>query len=266
MSTQQQQESVTRKGVTKEQHPPVSSTTTQQPSGMHGVSTSTTGHPHLGEKGVSTTTGPVHSANKPIELLIMEDHNEVRSLYKNFQNAATKEEATRWYNQLVWEIARHSVAEEVVVYPLFEDKLGDWGKHRAELSRKEHHTVKVELKELESLSHDDVSFMPKMKTMMANLENHMEHEEKEDLLRLRDTISEHDRVSYGRSFERRKTIVPTRPHPSAPDKYPTFETLVGLLAAPIDKFRDMFRDYPEKEELRNIQRESRVDPDRLDKP
>lgn len=121
------------------------------------------------------------------------------------------------------------------------------------------------MKELEGLSRDDVSFMPKMKTMMSNLENHMEHEEKEDLLRFRDSVTEHDRVSYGKSFERRKMIVPTRPHPSAPDKYPTFETLVGLLTAPLDKFRDLFRDYPGKEELKNLQRESRVDPDRLDK-
>lgn len=108
MSTQQR-ETTTR---TKEQIPPV-------PSG------------HV----PAPTTGPVHSANKPLELLIMEDHNEIRQLYKHFQNAATKDDATKWYNQLVWEIARHSVAEEVVLYPIFEDKLGDWGKQRADLSR-----------------------------------------------------------------------------------------------------------------------------------
>ena len=36
------------------------------------------------------------------------------------------------------------------------------------------------------------------------------------------------------------------PHPSAPDK-PPFETIVGLMSAPIDKVMDMFAKFPTKE-------------------
>lgn len=37
-----------------------------------------------------------------------------------------------------------------------------------------------------------------------------------------------------------------RPHPSAPNK-PPFETLAGLMAAPIDKLKDAFSKFPTEE-------------------
>jgi hypothetical protein len=39
-------------------------------------------------------------------------------------------------------------------------------------------------------------------------------------------------------------FTPTRSHPSAPNK-PPFETVVGLMTAPIDKLRDMFTKFPD---------------------
>lgn len=39
--------------------------------------------------------------------------------------------------------------------------------------------------------------------------------------------------------------VDVRSHPSAPDK-PPFETVVGLMAAPIDKLRDLFTAFPDE--------------------
>lgn len=44
----------------------------------------------------------------------------------------------RWANQLRWEIARHAVGEEIVVYPLMEKHLGDKGKQLADHDRAEH--------------------------------------------------------------------------------------------------------------------------------
>ena len=44
-------------------------------------------------------------------------------------------------------------------------------------------------------------------------------------------------------------FVPTRSHPNAPDK-PPFETAVGLLGAPIDRIKDLFKKFPEDDETR----------------
>jgi hypothetical protein len=50
--------------------------------------------------------------------------------------------------------------------------------------------------------------------------------------------------SLERSFTRTKMFVPTQSHPSAPAK-PPFETVAGLMAAPIDHLKDMFKKFPE---------------------
>ena len=50
---------------------------------------------------------------------------------------------TRYGNQFTWELARHSVAEELLVYPAMEKYMGEEGKRHAEHDRKEHHKVGI---------------------------------------------------------------------------------------------------------------------------
>ncbi|PYH67181.1 uncharacterized protein BO88DRAFT_344867, partial [Aspergillus vadensis CBS 113365] len=45
-------------------------------------------------------------------------------------------------------------------------------------------------------------------------------------------------------------FVPSRSHPSAPDK-PPFETAIGLMTAPIDHLADLFRKWPHTSGLPN---------------
>jgi hypothetical protein len=52
------------------------------------------------------------------------------------------DEQTRWANQFRWELARHSVGEELVIYPAFEKNLGPEGKRMADEDRAEHQTVR----------------------------------------------------------------------------------------------------------------------------
>jgi hemerythrin superfamily protein len=73
---------------------------------------------------------------------IKKDHREIEEYYQNILNASDNDTATRWQNQFVWELARHSIAEELVVYPAFEKNLGDKGHQMAEKDRAEHQTVR----------------------------------------------------------------------------------------------------------------------------
>jgi len=73
--------------------------------------------------------------------VIKQDHRELESYYNNILNAKDNDEATRWQNQFTWELARHSVAEELVVYPAFGRLLGERGKQMAEQDRQQHHKV-----------------------------------------------------------------------------------------------------------------------------
>ena len=74
---------------------------------------------------------------------IKKDHREIEECYNNILNASAIDTATRWQNQFTWELARHSIAEELVVYPVFEKNLGEKGHSMVGKDREEHQFVSV---------------------------------------------------------------------------------------------------------------------------
>lgn len=89
----------------------------------------------------------------------------------------------------------------------------------------------------------DLQFIPTIQALMQDLFEHIKEEETSDLPQLEEILTEEESQKYSTSFGRTKMFVPSRSHPSAPDK-PPFETVVGLLAAPIDHLSDLFRTWP----------------------
>ena len=63
---------------------------------------------------------------------------EYHDQYKRAHERGDIEAQSRWANQLRWEIARHAVGEEIVVYPLMEKHLGAKGLQLADHDRQEH--------------------------------------------------------------------------------------------------------------------------------
>jgi hemerythrin superfamily protein len=72
---------------------------------------------------------------------ITKDHRELKQYYHEVTNSSDHDHQERFGNQFTWELARHSVAEELIVYPAFEKHMGDKGHQMAESDRKEHHQV-----------------------------------------------------------------------------------------------------------------------------
>ena len=73
---------------------------------------------------------------------ITKDHRELEEYYNEvINNPNNHDHQIRYGNQFTWELARHSIGEELVVYPAMEKFLGDEGKQKAEKDRKEHHAV-----------------------------------------------------------------------------------------------------------------------------
>jgi len=176
---------------------------------------------------------------------IKKDHRELESYYNNIINAADQDEATRWQNQFTWELARHSIAEELVVYPGFEKHLGEKGKAMADKDRDEHQIVKEKLKTFQSLVAGTPDFIPTLNSLMDDLKQHIKEEEEDDLVALDGVLSDDASESMAKSFGRTKAFVPSRSHPMAPNK-PPFETVVGLMTAPLDHLGDMLRKFPDK--------------------
>ncbi len=76
-----------------------------------------------------------------ISEVIIKDHREIEKYYNNILAATDNDDKTRWQNQFVWELARHSIGEELVVYPAMEKSMGDKGTEMAEKDRQEHQVV-----------------------------------------------------------------------------------------------------------------------------
>lgn len=71
---------------------------------------------------------------------IKNDHVELKSFADLILKSTDPDEQTRFQNQFTWELARHAVGEELVVYPALEKYLKD-GEELAERDRQEHQSV-----------------------------------------------------------------------------------------------------------------------------
>ncbi len=86
------------------------------------------------------------SAFSTISDAIIQDHRELEKCYKEIVDHPDDiDHITRYGNQFTWELARHSVAEELLIYPAFEKYMGKDGHEKAERDRNEHHQVRLAL-------------------------------------------------------------------------------------------------------------------------
>lgn len=187
---------------------------------------------------------------------IQHEHRELSSHSHKILNSTDPDEQTRYQNLFTWELARHSIGEELVIYPEIAKFIPN-GQAIADQDRAEHQVVKEQLKTFQGLTSTDPRFIPTLQVLMADLECHMRHEEEEQLVQLENALSRADSEALTRSLDRTKMFIPSRSHPLSPSK-PPFETAVGLLTAPIDRVADMFRKWPHPGELEKRPKESAV--------
>lgn len=71
---------------------------------------------------------------------IKQDHRDIESYYDRIIKSTDKTEQTQYQNLFTWELARHAIGEELVVYPAFEKHIKG-GAALADKDRKEHQPV-----------------------------------------------------------------------------------------------------------------------------
>ena len=84
----------------------------------------------------------------PISDVIKTHHRVIEDCYTKALNANENDERQRWGNQFIWELARHAIGEDLVLYPAIEKYLPD-GEERADRDRE--HTNEVGLTGFDSL-------------------------------------------------------------------------------------------------------------------
>jgi len=169
------------------------------------------------------------------------DHREVEQMFgelESLRGASTDEAKSRRKevtDQVTIELVRHSVAEEVLVYPKVEDKVSA---EEAEHARKEHAEAEQTLKRLEKLDPDDSGFDDELATLMGEIRHHIEDEESEMFADMRRVIDHDELRTLGARVEAFKKVAPTRPHPRVSNE-PLPRTAAGGPASLFDRMRDL---------------------------
>src|SRR4051812_4139038 len=137
--------------------------------------------------------------------------------------------------QVTIELVRHSVAEEVLVYPKVEKQVSG---EEAEHARKEHAQAEETLQRLEKLDADDPAFDDELATLMAEIRHHIEDEEGEMFAHMRDVIDAAELRTLGGRVAAFKKLAPTHPHPHVPNTAAA-RTAAGPAASSFDRMRDL---------------------------
>jgi hemerythrin superfamily protein len=173
--------------------------------------------------------------------ILEHDHREVEEMFaelESLRGASTEEAKERRKavtEQVTIELVRHSVAEEVLVYPKVEDKVSA---EEVEHAREEHAQAEETLAKLEKLDADDPAFDDELATLMAEIRHHIEDEEGEMFAQMRQVIDADELRTLGARVEAFKKVAPTRPHPNVPNT-PLARTAAGPAASLFDRMRDL---------------------------
>jgi hemerythrin superfamily protein len=164
------------------------------------------------------------------------DHREVELL--GDQIAATVEPAERrdLADQLIAELVRHSVAEEMYVYPAMRDHLPN-GEQAVEHDIEEHKELETLMKELERTDAESTEFENIVGSLRQVLRDHVQDEETKQFPQLRAHLPAATLVELKEKVELAKKVAPTRPHPAAPNAE-LFHKLAGPGVGLVDRLRD----------------------------
>jgi hypothetical protein len=169
------------------------------------------------------------------------DHREVEQMFQELESlrgAVTDDAMSRrkaLTEQVTIELVRHSVAEEVLVYPKVEDKVSA---EEAEHAREEHAEAEETLQRLEKLDADDPGFDEELSTLMAEIRHHIADEEGQMFAHMRQVMDPDELRRLGSRVEAFKKVAPTRPHPNVPNE-PLARIAVGPAASLFDRMRDL---------------------------
>src|SRR3954451_12682773 len=125
--------------------------------------------------------------------ILERDHREVEEMFRELETlrgASTEDAKARrkeLTDQVTIELVRHSVAEEVLVYPKVEDQVSA---EEVEHAREEHAEAEETLHRLEKLDADDPAFDDELATLMGEIRHHIEDEEGEMFAHMRRVIDQ----------------------------------------------------------------------------
>lgn len=177
-----------------------------------------------------------HSTDRDVIDVLVTDHREVQELLGQIHSTTDAEQRRDLTDQLIAELVRHSVVEEMYVYPAMRDHLPS-GDEAVEHDTREHKQLEKTMKALEGADASGPEFLDLIEKLEATLGDHIRDEEEEQFPQLRTHVPETTLVDLKGKVETAKKVAPTRPHPAAPNSE-LFHKLAGPGVGLVDRLRD----------------------------
>lgn len=168
--------------------------------------------------------------------LLMSEHREAESLLDQIAQTEQQPNARDIADQVIAMLVKHSVAEEMYVYPVMADYLED-GEQAVEHDKQEHQELEELLKQLEGLQPQDAAFPECVASLQEVLADHVSDEEDVQFPQLRQAVPQEKLIDLRGKVEMAEKVAPTRPHPGAPHSE-MFHKLVGPGVGMVDRLRD----------------------------
>ena len=175
-------------------------------------------------------------AQKDVIEILTADHREMIGLLELIEETTDPAERRALADAATAEIVRHSVAEELFVYPVYTREVTD-GADEVEHDKEEHQELEETLVKLEGVDSEDADFLRLVRELKGQLDHHVDDEESDQFPKLRRAVSADELVDLGRKVEAAKKVAPTRPHPDSPHSE-LFHMTVGLGVGMVDRLRD----------------------------
>ncbi|UZF44405.1 hemerythrin domain-containing protein [Rhodococcus rhodochrous] len=187
---------------------------------------------------MSSTEGSAdsHDTAQDVVTILTEDHREMLELLGRAETTLDAEERRDLTDSVIAEVMRHSVAEEMFVYPEMEKHLPG-GTEAVEHDKKEHDEIVQVMKQLEGADASSAEFTTLVKKLQELLKHHADDEEPDQFPALRAHLGHDTLVEVGTKVQAAKKLAPTWPHPSAPHSE-LFHKTVGPGVGMVDRLRD----------------------------
>jgi hemerythrin superfamily protein len=170
--------------------------------------------------------------------LLAQDHESIAERFSELGHAGP-EARGRLFWELMEQLVRHEVAEEVVVYPALRREPG--GDAIAEARLDEESRTELLLARLEKLDPVTEEFRGAIKDLESAVLDHAAKEETEVFPLLAANEESGYLALLGQKFRGEKLAAPSHPHPHAPDAS-LAQKLIGPVTAFVDRIRDASRE------------------------
>ncbi|WP_380169542.1 hemerythrin domain-containing protein [Jannaschia sp. R86511] len=185
---------------------------------------------------------PADLSPRDVVDVLTADHHLMLETAAGIRAATSEADKRELADLLIAELVRHSVAEELWVYPAMRRHLPD-GDRAVDDDVAEHQELEVLLKRLEGVGPEDERFDVLVARLEGVLADHVRDEETDQFPQLRAAVPHEELVLMAERVEAVKQVAPTRAHPGAPNSA-LFHALAGPGVGLVDRLRDRLTGRP----------------------